>query len=148
MAAGEADSRGSAEASPAHESPQSRHNSAMLSPRAAAFSVEALLTGQEETEDTRSSPSVKANTSEAAAAKEVSEVTKDSQSAAEGALDGASRIVDSPSCETGNGKDRSPRDSDDNTDDEDLLVDVEDCSCEFTFNEEKREGGGGGICAL
>lgn len=110
----------------------------MLSPRAAAFSVEALLTGQEETEGARTPPAVKTKNNEDAAAGEVPEVTVDPQPGAEGAathedlLDGTSRNVNSPSCDAGSGRDASPRTSDGDTDDE---VDVEDCSSESLFTE-------------
>lgn len=141
MAAGETDARGSADAPHVHASPPPLHNPAMLSPRAAAFSVEALLTGQEETEETGASPAVEAKTTEEAVAERVPEVTNDPQSMVEGAMCSASRRVDSPCCDDGSGRDASPRAIDENSDDEDLLVDVEDCSCESLFNEGRKDGG-------
>lgn len=100
----------------------------MLSPRAAAFSVEALLTSQEETEEVRAPPVVKTKINEDAAADEVSKVIM--ESATEGSvtpnqlLDSAARNVNSPTGEAVSGRD-SPHTSNENTDDE---VDVEDCS--------------------
>ncbi|XP_050722816.1 T-box transcription factor TBX10-like isoform X1 [Eriocheir sinensis] len=131
VAAEEAGSRGSADAPPVHPSPPPGQSPSMLSPRAAAFSVEALLTAQEETEEAKAPPAAKTKNSEDAAADEVSEVKMEPQSAAEGAAtpnqlqDGATRSVNSPTDDAGSGRDSTPHTSDENTDDE---VDVEDCS--------------------
>lgn len=154
MAAGGAGSRGSGDAPPLHASPPHPQSPAMLSPRAAAFSVEALLTGQEENEGAGAPPGVKAKNSEDAAGLEASEVPMGSQSAAEGAatpthvVDGAPRVVNSPHRDGGNDRDASPHASDENTDDEDLLVDVEDCSSELMFKEGRRGGERGLRCRV
>lgn len=145
MAAGEASDRGSADlsavdASASASTSGSPPNALMLSPRAAAFSVQALLTGPEENEEGRRPSSGKAKSYEDVAVDEVSETSRNSQPEAEEAmatsptrLEDATRREETPPseiCDSGNAREVSSDDGE-GVDDEDLLVDVEDCSSEF-----------------
>lgn len=113
----------------------------MLSPRAAAFSVQALLTGPEETGEVRPPSGGKAKSSEDAADDQVFQAsrashpeTEETMTTSSPHLEDATRREDTPppeTCDAGNGKEASSPDGGEDADDEDLLVDVEDCSSEF-----------------
>ncbi|KAG0712267.1 T-box transcription factor TBX18 [Chionoecetes opilio] len=110
----------------------------MLSPRAAAFSVQALLTASEETEEHRPSLDAMAKSSDDVDDDEVSEATSSQSEAEESTatcsrhLKDAMRREDTPpriyACDVGSDKEASSNAGGEDTDDEDLLVDVEDCS--------------------
>lgn len=110
----------------------------MLSPRAAAFSVQALLTGPEDSAEDRLPSGAKTKGNEDVSAEEVLEGSKSTSSEANEAvatrhqnMEDSTRREKTPPWETHDGMSKSKVPSPtgaESADDEDLLVDVEDCS--------------------
>ena len=125
-------------------SPGPPTNAVMLSPRAAAFSVHALLTGPEESEEDRLTSGAKMKSREKVAVEEVSEALSRSPPEAEETaatrphyLEDNTQREETPPREAGDAgsdKEASSCAGEEDTDDEDLLVDVEDCSSEYNLD--------------